>query len=123
MKFDKRKLKQLERQLVVALTEACEDAKAELTGFCWLTHDTGEHQFPAGLRVTWIFDTQANLDQALRNGLEQRARAWTSAALHQAGLDLDTKSSCLQFDTEGACTRFQSGDWLARLAQLRRGRQ
>lgn len=49
--------------------------------------------------MTWIFDTQANLEQALANGFEPLARAWTSAALEQTGLDPGTISNCLQFDS------------------------
>jgi|AntRauTorcE11898_2_1112593.scaffolds.fasta_scaffold09412_3 hypothetical protein len=122
MKSNKRELKQMERQLVVALTEACETAKAEVPGFCWLTHDNGVDHFPAGLRVTWIFDTQANLEQALANGFEQRARVWTSDALEQIGLDPGSISNCLQFDSEEACMNFRNGNWLARLTQIRRTR-
>jgi len=122
MKPDKRELKQMERQFVVALTEACEAEKVEIPGFCWLTHDNGVNQFPAGLRVTWIFDTRANLEQALVDGFKHRARVLTLAALEQTGLDPGHISSCLQFDSEEACTNSQKGNWLARLAQIRRTR-
>jgi hypothetical protein len=119
MKPDKRERKQMERQLVVALTEACEAAKVEIPGFCWLTHDNGTNQFPAGLRVTWIFDTRSNLEQALVDGFRQRARVRTLAALEQTGMDPGLISSCLQFDSEEACTNSQKGNWLARLKQIR----
>ena len=122
MKPNKRELKQIERQFVVALTEACEAAKTEIPGFCWLTHDNGANQFPAGLRVTWIFDTRANLEQALVDGFKQHARVRTLAALEQTGLDPGLISNCLQFDSEEACTNSQKGNWLARLKQIRRTR-
>jgi len=120
MKPNKRELKHMERQLVVALTEACAAAKVETHGFCWLTHDNGVSQFPVGLRVTWIFDTRANLEQALVDGFKQRACARTLAALEQTGLDPGIISNCLQFDSEEACTNAKKGNWLARLTQLRR---
>lgn len=122
MKPNKRELKQIERQLVVALTEACEAAKTEMPGFCWLTHDNGENLFPVGLRVTWIFDTRVNLEQALVDGFKQHAQTQTLSALEQAGLDPRALSNCVQFDSEEACTNSQKGNWLARLAQLRRTR-
>jgi len=112
----------MERQLIACLTEACEVAKAEIPGFDWLTHDNGNHEFPTGLRVTWIFDTQANLDRALANGGDRRMRALTTAALEETGMGSQTNSACLQFDSEEACLRAQNGDWLARLAQIRRTR-
>ena len=122
MAATKRQSKQLERQLMASLTEACETAKAEIPGFSWLTHDTGQADFPAGLRVTWIFDTQASLDQALADGAGERMRALTESALAESGLQVADLSACLQFDSEEACKRAQRGDWLARLDQLRRSR-
>jgi hypothetical protein len=116
----KRQKNQMERLLVATLTEACEVAKAEIPGFDWLTHDNGSHEFPAGLRVTWIFDTQANLQCALDNGDDQRMQALTTAALEETGIDSRIISACLQFDSEEACLTSQNGDWLARLAQIRR---
>lgn len=119
MVITKRQQRQMERQLIASLTEACEAAKAEIPGFDWLTHDNGKQEFPAGLRVTWIFDTQMNLDRALANGDDQRMREWTRVALEEAGIDSQLLSTCLQFDSEEACARAQGGDWLARLAQIR----
>ena len=118
----KRHNKQMERQLIAALTAVCEAAKAEMPGFGWLTHDNGKGEFPAGLRVTWIFDTQANLERALANGGAERMQALTREALEEAGIKVPDLRACLQFDSEEACMRAQNGDWLARLAQIRQGR-
>lgn len=112
----------MERLLIAVLTEACEVAKTEIPGFSWLTHDNGNQEFPAGLRVTWIFDTQADLDRALANGEDRRMRELTEAALEETGIDPKVLPACLQFDSEEACLRTQDGDWLARLSQLRRTR-
>lgn len=120
MVTSKRRQHQMERQLIATLTEACEVAKAEIPGFSWLTHDNGNQPFPAGLRITWVFDTQDNLDRALATGDDQRMRALTLAALEEAGIDPKFGSRHLQFDSEEACLRAQDGDWLARLAQIRR---
>ncbi|KPQ29392.1 MAG: hypothetical protein HLUCCX14_06025 [Marinobacter excellens HL-55] len=122
MATTKRRKQQMERQLIVTLTEACETAKAEIPGFSWLTHDNGNQEFPAELRVTWIFDTEANLDRALVNGDDQRMRALTRAAFEETGIDPKLAPSCLQFDSEEACGKAQDGDWIARLAQIRRAR-
>lgn len=122
MTLTKRQSKQLERQLVAALTEACETAKAEVPGFSWLTHDTGSEDFSAGLRVTWIFDSQDSLDRALAGGDGERMRALTQTALAEADIEVLDLAACTQFDSEEACARAQAGDWQARLAQLRRSR-
>lgn len=120
MVMSKRQQNRMERQLIAILTDACEVAKAEIPGFEWLTHDTGNQAFPAGLRVTWIFDTQANLEQALANGEDKRMRALTELALEEIDLDPKAVPKYLQFDSEEACLMAQDGDWLARLAQIRR---
>ncbi|GAA3962965.1 hypothetical protein GCM10022278_21050 [Allohahella marinimesophila] len=116
----RRKLKQMENQLIASLTEACETAESEIPGFSWLTHDNGNEEFPTGLRVTWIFDTEAARERALTNGDDERMRTLTRAALDGIGVDARLVTSCLQFDSEEACRKAQDGDWVARLAQLRR---
>lgn len=46
MALSKREIAGIERQLVAALTEACETAKAEIPGFEWLTHTVNYTAFP-----------------------------------------------------------------------------
>ena len=65
MPLSKRDQAQIERRLIATLTEACETAEVEVVGFCWLTHEVDYDLFPSSLRVIWVFDTQANKDQAL----------------------------------------------------------
>lgn len=48
MVITKRQQRQMERQLIASLTDACESAKTEIPGFNWLTHDNGNQAFPAG---------------------------------------------------------------------------
>lgn len=118
----KRRQKRMERDLVANLTDACEAAKAEIPGFLWLTHDNGKQEFPDGLRVTWIFDTQANLERALSNGDDERMRMLTRVALEWTGIAPGLIASCLQFDSEEACQKSHNGDWPKRLEQIRRTR-
>ncbi|GGC69285.1 hypothetical protein [Marinobacter halophilus] len=49
-------------------------------------------------------------------------QALTRAALEEASIDPKFLSGRLQLDSEEACLRAQGGDWLARLAQIRRTR-
>ncbi|KPQ26869.1 MAG: hypothetical protein HLUCCX14_17020 [Marinobacter excellens HL-55] len=114
--------KHMERELIATLSDACETAKAEIPGFLWLTHDNGKQEFPEGLRVTWVFDTQANLERALANGDDERMRTLTRVALEWTGIAPELIASCLQFDSEEACEKSQNGDWLKRLEQIRRTR-
>lgn len=47
--------KQLERRIVHALTQVCEAAKADYSGFIWLTHTVNYQRFPQSLKVTLVF--------------------------------------------------------------------
>ncbi|WP_438866038.1 hypothetical protein [Pseudomonas abieticivorans] len=116
----KRDQARLERRLVVALTQACETAKAELPGFDWLTHLVDYQAFPHSLRVVWVFDTQANQAQALATGLDARMRELTAQALGAAEVTLDARqlARCVRVDSQQQCQAQQAGDWPARLARL-----
>ena len=74
----KRERGKMERQLVASLTQACEQAKPLLPGFCWLTHQVDYTRFPDSLVVTWVFDTHANLANALKGHArrQQTGRHW-----------------------------------------------
>jgi hypothetical protein len=121
MTLSKRDQASIERRLVAALTDACETAKAELVGFCWLTHEIEYRDFPNSLRVTWVFDTQANQAQALSNGQSQRMTELTAIALKAIGIELGQLHRPVLVDSEEQCLKSHGGDWLKRLAQSNHG--
>ncbi|MBD3894676.1 hypothetical protein IEI94_02245 [Halomonas sp. ML-15] len=111
----KRERGKMERRLSAALTDACEQAKPQLPGFCWLTHDVDYQRFPESLVVTWVFDTHPNLANALRGEARHCIVELTGEALAEAGLDVTDASKHLDFDSEEACQRQHGGDWQQRL--------
>ncbi|MFJ4345243.1 hypothetical protein [Pseudomonas sp. NPDC089401] len=113
----KRQLARLERELVACLTDACETAKAEIVGFSWLTHRLDPDDFPASLRITWVFDSEADKAAALAGAAKARMLALTAQALDEAGVTLDHVAWHVRFDSEEACTRSHAGDWNGRLQQ------
>lgn len=119
MLLSKREQAQVERLLVATLTEACETAKAEIVGFSWLTHEVDYGAFPSSLRVIWVFDTQAQLDQAVAAGQGARMIELTEAALREAQIELGSVSAHVQFDSEEQCQRANGGNWQQRLARKR----
>lgn len=119
MLLSKRDQAQIERRLVATLTEACETAKAEIVGFSWLTHEMNCGAFPSSLMVVWIFDTQANKDQALASGQGERMVELTAVALREADVLLSPVSAHVHFDTEEQCQRANAGNWQQRLARKR----
>lgn len=114
--LSKRDQARLERRLASTLTEACETAKAEIVGFSWLTHEVDYAAFPASLRVVWIFDTQAEKDQAVA-GQRERMIELTAEALEAAEVVLTNVAARVQFDSEEQCQRTNGGNWQQRLAR------
>lgn len=55
--------KKIDKAIISALTEVCEEAKFEHPGFSWLTHEVDYQRFPSSLRVTLVFDEQTNDEQ------------------------------------------------------------
>ncbi|MFJ4455782.1 hypothetical protein ACIP1G_18090 [Pseudomonas sp. NPDC089392] len=111
----KREMARLERELVACLTEACETAKAEIVGFSWLTHRLDPDNFPASLRITWVFEHETDKTAAVAGDAKARMLALTSLALEQAGITLDHPAWHVRFDSEEACQRSHGGDWAKRL--------
>ncbi|KPH01953.1 hypothetical protein AEQ67_03340 [Pseudomonas sp. RIT-PI-q] len=119
MGLSKREQAHIERRLVATLTEACETAKAQIVGFAWLTHEVDYVEFPASLRVVWVFDTEAQKDQALAGGQGERMVELTAIALSEADVLVSPVSAHVQFDSEEQCQRANAGNWQQRLARKR----
>jgi hypothetical protein len=117
MGLSKREQAHIERLLVATLTEACETAKAEMVGFAWLTHEVDYAEFPSSLRVVWVFDTQAQKDQAMASGQGGRMVELTAQALTEAQVPVSPVSAHVQFDSEEECQRANGGNWPQRLAR------
>jgi hypothetical protein len=123
MPSSKREQAQTERRLVATLTQACETAKSEVIGFCWLTHEIDYSVFPSSLKVVWVFDTLASKDQALADGLGERMVALTAQALSEADVSVTPVADHVLFDSEEQCQREHAGNWQQRLTRkhARRG--
>jgi len=108
-----------ERELIEVLTEACEIAKAEITGFCWLTHEVDYQRFPASLQVIWVFDTQLDRRRAEAEGQNARMVELTEMALRELDISLSPVAGHVHFDSEEECLHAHGGDWQRRLSRLR----
>ncbi|MEA2116853.1 hypothetical protein [Halovibrio sp. HP20-50] len=111
----KRERGKVERKLIASLTHACEQAKPQFQGFAWLTHRVDYLHFPDSLLITWVFDTDAHLAQALKSEAKQRLHELTASALAEADVAIDDISQHIDFDSEQACQRTHNGDWQHRL--------
>lgn len=115
-----RQQRQLDKALVRSLTTACETAMAEIPGFSWVTHEVVWSDFPASLRLIWVFETDADISRALSQGADQRLLALSAAALDEAGVRVPKITAIVSFDSEQACQQGDQGDWRAQLDRLRR---
>ncbi|HBZ93652.1 MAG TPA: hypothetical protein DEO91_08075 [Pseudomonas sp.] len=100
MPSPKRRYSGIERELIRALTLACETAKSEVVGFQWLTHDVDYEQFPQSLVVTWVFDTEANKARALASADKARMLALTLAAFDEVGISVARIADHVAFSVE-----------------------
>lgn len=100
MPSPKRKYSGIERELIRALTLACETAKSEIVGFQWLTHDVDYEQFPQSLVVTWMFDSEANRTRALASADQARMLALTLAAFDEVGISVSRIVDHVTFSVE-----------------------
>lgn len=112
----KRELARIERRLITTLTEACETAKVEIKGFVWLTHTAELSALTETLRVTWVFETQADKKLAQASA-KARIFELTAIALFEANIDVKPADHSVRFDSEEECLRTHGGDWKKRLAQ------
>ena len=75
----------------------------------------GPADFPASLRITWVFEREADKAAALAGEAKARMLALTDQALDTAGVKLDHVAWHVRFDSEEACSRSHAGDWNRRL--------
>ena len=102
MPSPKRKYSGIERELIRSLTLACETAKSEIVGFQWLTHDVDYEPFPQSLRVTWMFDNEANRARALSSPDKARMLALTQVAFDEVGISVSSVAEHVAFSVEQA---------------------
>lgn len=120
MALTNRQQKQQEKKLIKALTMACESAKSQIPGFMWLTHDYDQSNFPNGLRVIWVFDSQQSMARAIQTALDKIMVSLSNDALHEANLNMNVAKLSVTFDNEEACQQQEQGDWEKRLTRSRR---
>lgn len=115
MASSKRKHSAIERELARALTTACEVAKSEIVGFEWLTHRVDYARFPESLIVTWVFDRDSHLDQAIAGQAKAQMQALTLAAFDEIGISVKDIARHVELDSQQRCDAQHGGDWAARI--------
>lgn len=101
----------LERNLIKALTSACEIAKTRHPGFEWLTHFADYRNFPDSLQVICVFDNNASLADTDRQAISDLIQQH----LQEMGLYIRHISKHVGFDSEENCLNEHDGNWRHRL--------
>ena len=115
LQLSAREQRQLDRELSRTLTRACDVARAEVEGFAWVTHEVQWDDFPASLRVIWIFESNADIASALKAGSDKRLLALSEIALREAEVTVKSIEQHVHLDSEEECLRTDAGNWRARL--------
>ena len=106
--------KKLDKDICLALTNACEAAKQQVQSFQWLTHQVNYKQFPESLSVICIIETKAELAQARQKMNDQLIMSLIQNELEQINISFKNISSHVSFDTEEVCESEHNGNWSKR---------
>lgn len=106
--------KKIDNQLRDILTDVCDDALKEFTGFQWLTHVVNYANFPNSLKVICVFDTNLNLNSFMSATDRNVLTILIKKKLFEINIDIN--SNHILFDTEENCTKSNNGKWADRLA-------
>ncbi|MEH6585796.1 MAG: hypothetical protein V7720_04515 [Halioglobus sp.] len=112
----KKSHKKMDNAVRIALTDVCEEALVEVTGFQWLTHFADYSSFPSSLSVVCVFDTDNDLACALNCLNDDYLRDLIKEKLSAANIEIRDIRQHVSFDTEEACKRQNGGKWHERFS-------
>ena len=112
--------KKLEKGIIDALTQVCEQAQEAFDGFLWLTHEVNFNDVSRSLKVTCVFETRAQVTGFLGRLSNSPNRAQLSQMIqHQLkplGIQLKDSFKQIKLDSEEACLDENAGNWKQRLS-------
>ncbi len=107
--------KKLENSLRLALTDVCEIALKEVTGFQWLTHSVSFSDYPNSLRVLCVFDSNVHLDAYLNSAHNQRLLLLVNSEFKKLGITFKNIKRHISYDSEENCNEQHDGNWAKRI--------
>ena len=103
--------KKIDNSIRNALTEVCEIALNEVTGFEWLTHFANYSHFPGSLSIVCIFDTNDDLSNLLNTHKDDYLYKLIEEKLNTVSIHIKDIKQQVYFDTEEACKNENGGKW------------
>jgi hypothetical protein len=110
----KKQDKKIENQIRNVLHQVCESALDRIEGFVWLTHLVNYKAFPQSLIVVCVFESEAELAQAIALEQDNDLRNAISQSLGSINIKLKDSNRSIRFDTEEACAEQDNGQWSKR---------
>ncbi len=109
--------KKVDNQLSKVLTDVCETALKQFTGFQWLTHLANYSNFPKSLKVIYVFDTNDNLKSFMVSNGPHEISTLIHKNLFQIGININSITNHIEYDTEENCKNNNNGNWADRLSK------
>lgn len=107
--------KKTERTLRESLTEVCEMALENVSGFKWLTHSVNYNNFPGSLSILCVFQSNDELSLARKNHMDDYLCNAVQETLVRSGIKIPDLKKRILFDTEENCLNENNGNWNQRL--------
>lgn len=109
--------KKIDNQLRATLTDVCDVALKEYSGFQWLTHQVSYQKFPSSLKIICIFDSNAQLASFHFNHHGVALSELLQHRLQTIGIKLNNMAKHIEYDTEENCHAQHHGNWALRLSK------
>ncbi len=109
--------KKLENQLRNLLTVVCEDMLKNIDGFQWLTHFVNYSNFPTGLKVVFVFETNESLQIFMSQKAKDEVLNQVREKLVGIGVKITNIGHHVAFDTEENCESNDNGNWKQRFTK------
>ncbi|OEF54634.1 Fis family transcriptional regulator [Enterovibrio norvegicus] len=107
--------KKMDNELRIALTNVCETALTDIDGFQWLTHTVNYSSFPQSLKITCVFDTNAQLAAFSESNEQDKLVSLIQSTLNNLGIPVKNMARHVFFDSEESCMNVHDGNWAKRL--------
>ena len=107
--------KKIDNQLRLVLTNVCETALKDISGFQWLTHLVNYTNFPASLIIVCVFDTNQNLAKFLAHASKSQLTSLIQVELLRVNVKLKNITEHVVYDTHENCDQEHDGNWALRL--------
>ncbi len=114
----KKEFKDIDKNIIKALTAVCEAAKSEGNGFQWLTHLVNYNRFPSSLKIVCVFSTKLDLIDAKQLMMDRYIIDLIKSEFEKINVRIKNIERHVTFDSQEACSEDHNGNWDERFRSL-----